>query len=96
MIFFFLEKTFYISGSEWPANLPITSKSDVYSFGMVLLDIVSGQRNFDVSDDTGRKKFSVCGCQELEKGNMKSTMDKRLAEQDVDMEQLKRALLVSF
>ena len=63
---------------------------------MVLLEIVSGQRNFDVSDDTGRKKFSVCGYEELEKGNIKSTMDKRLAEQDVDMEQLKRALLVSF
>ncbi|XP_064989749.1 G-type lectin S-receptor-like serine/threonine-protein kinase At1g34300 [Musa acuminata AAA Group] len=38
---------------------------------MVLLEIVSGQRNFDVSDDTGRKKFSVCGYEELEKGNIK-------------------------
>ncbi|CAL9206302.1 unnamed protein product, partial [Musa hybrid cultivar] len=63
----------------WLANLPITSKSDVYSIGMVLLEIVSGQRNFDVSDDTGRKKFSVCGYEELEKGNIKSAMDKRLA-----------------
>ncbi|URD78868.1 serine threonine-protein kinase [Musa troglodytarum] len=81
---------------EWLANLPITSKSDVYSFGMVLLEIVSGRRNFDVSDDTGRKKFSVWAYEELEKGNIKSTMDKRLAEQDVDMEQLKRAVLVSF
>ncbi|RZR73511.1 hypothetical protein BHM03_00025089 [Ensete ventricosum] len=81
---------------EWLANLPVTSKSDVYSFGMVLLEIVSGRRNFDVSDDTGRKKFSVWAYEELEKGNIRSTMDKRLAEQDVDMEQLKRVVLVSF
>ncbi|KAJ8510543.1 hypothetical protein OPV22_000977 [Ensete ventricosum] len=63
---------------------------------MVLLEIVSGRRNFDVSDDTGRKKFSVWAYEELEKGNIRSTMDKRLAEQDVDMEQLKRVVLVSF
>ncbi|CAD5192757.1 G-type lectin S-receptor-like serine/threonine-protein kinase At1g34300 [Musa acuminata AAA Group] len=81
---------------EWLANLPITSKSDVYSYGMVLLEIVSGRRNFDVSDDTGRKKFSVWAYEEFEKGNIRSIMDKRLAEQDVDMEQLERAVLVSF
>ncbi|CAL9069020.1 unnamed protein product, partial [Musa banksii] len=49
------------------------------------------------SDDTGRKKFSVWAYEELEKGrNIKSAMDKRLSEQDVDMEQLERALLVSL
>ncbi|RRT40792.1 hypothetical protein B296_00043447 [Ensete ventricosum] len=81
---------------EWLANLPVTSKSDVFSYGMVLLEIVSGRRNFDVADDTGRKKFSVWAYEEFEKGNIQSIMDKRLAEQDVDMEQLERAVLVSF
>ncbi|XP_010253520.1 PREDICTED: G-type lectin S-receptor-like serine/threonine-protein kinase At1g34300 [Nelumbo nucifera] len=32
---------------EWVKNEPITAKADVYSFGMVLLEIVSGTRNFD-------------------------------------------------
>lgn len=33
---------------EWVKNEPITSKADVYSFGMVLLEMVSGIRNFEV------------------------------------------------
>ncbi|CAL9206326.1 unnamed protein product, partial [Musa hybrid cultivar] len=48
------------------------------------------------SDDTGRKKFSVWAYKELEKGNIKSTMEKRLTKQDVDMEQLERVVLVSL
>ncbi|KAJ8510551.1 hypothetical protein OPV22_000985 [Ensete ventricosum] len=75
---------------------PSSAQYALLDFGMVLLEIVSGRRNFDVSDDTGRKKFSVWAYEELEKGNIRSTMDKRLAEQDVDMEQLKRVVLVSF
>ncbi|KAH7671172.1 S-receptor-like serine/threonine-protein kinase protein [Dioscorea alata] len=81
---------------EWLANLPVTSKSDVYSYGMVLLEIVSGRRNFDVSEETGRKKFSTWAYEEFEKGNIGSIIDKRLAEQDIDMEQAERAIQVSF
>lgn len=81
---------------EWLANLPITSSSDVYSYGMVLLEIVSGRRNFDVSEDTGRKKFSIWAYEEFEKGNVGSILDKRLPESDVDMGQLYRAVQVSF
>ncbi|WZZ78538.1 hypothetical protein YC2023_099110 [Brassica napus] len=54
---------------EWLANLPITSKSDVYSYGMVLLEIVSGKRNFDVSEKTNHKKFSIWAYEEFEKSN---------------------------
>ncbi|KAG6486709.1 G-type lectin S-receptor-like serine/threonine-protein kinase At1g34300 [Zingiber officinale] len=81
---------------EWLANLPITSKSDVYSYGMVLLEIVSGRRNFDVADDTDRKKFSVWAYEEFEEGRVGNIVDKRLNEQEVDMEQLERAVMVSF
>ncbi|KAK8361847.1 hypothetical protein V6Z11_A03G065800 [Gossypium hirsutum] len=81
---------------EWLANLPITSKSDVYSYGMVLLEIVSGRRNFDVSADTNRKKFSVWAYEEFEKGNIEGIVDKKLGSQDVDMEQITRAIQVSF
>ncbi|KAK9943541.1 hypothetical protein M0R45_009146 [Rubus argutus] len=80
---------------EWLANLPITSKSDVYSYGMVLLEIVSGRRNFEVSEETDRKKFSIWAFEEFEKGNIKGILDKKLAD-CVDMDQVTRAIQVSF
>jgi serine/threonine protein kinase len=36
---------------EWISNRPITVKADVYSFGMLLLEIVGGRRNLDMSFD---------------------------------------------
>ncbi|CAK7323597.1 unnamed protein product [Dovyalis caffra] len=81
---------------EWLANLPITSKSDIYSYGMVLLEIVSGRRNFEVSAETNRKKFSVWAYEEFEKGNVNAILDRRLRDQDVEMEQVTRAIQVSF
>lgn len=80
---------------EWLANnLPITSKCDVYSYGMVLLEIVSGRRNFEVSASTDGKKFSAWAYWEYEKGNVEAIVDKRLEE--VDIEQVVRAIEVSF
>uniref|UniRef100_A0A0D9ZFJ1 Receptor-like serine/threonine-protein kinase n=1 Tax=Oryza glumipatula TaxID=40148 RepID=A0A0D9ZFJ1_9ORYZ len=81
---------------EWLANLPITAKSDVYSYGMVLLELVSGHRNFDVSEETGRKKYSVWAYEEYEKGNIAAIVDKKLPGEDIDMVQVERALQVSF
>ncbi|GER37790.1 serine/threonine-protein kinase [Striga asiatica] len=81
---------------EWLANLPITSKSDVFSYGMVLLEIVSGRRNFEVSSETGHRKFSSWAYEEFEKGNLEGILDKRLEIDEVDLEQAKRAVQVSF
>jgi serine/threonine protein kinase len=36
---------------EWVSNRPITVKADVYSYGMLLLEIVGGRRNLDMSFD---------------------------------------------
>lgn len=81
---------------EWLANLPITSKSDVYSYGMVLLETVSGRRNFDVSNETNRKKFSIWAYEEYEKGNVRAIIDKRLFDNDVNIPQVTKAVEVSF
>nr|POE86131.1 g-type lectin s-receptor-like serine/threonine-protein kinase [Quercus suber] len=59
-------------------------------------EIVSGRRNFEVSPETNRKKFSVWAYEELEKGNVKGVLDRRLADQDINMEQVMRAVQVSF
>lgn len=80
---------------EWLANLPITSKSDVYSYGMVLLETVSGRRNFEVSAEIN-EKFSEWAYGEFEKGNVEAIVDRRLADQVVDMEEVTRAVQVSF
>jgi len=34
---------------EWLVNLPITSKSVVFNDGMILLVLISGRRNFNIS-----------------------------------------------
>ncbi|GKU90834.1 hypothetical protein SLEP1_g4779 [Rubroshorea leprosula] len=81
---------------EWLANLPITTKSDVYSYGMVLLEIVSGRRNFDVSAETNHRRFSLWAYEEFEKGNIMGIMDKKLSNLDVDIEQVMRAMKVTF
>ncbi|KAL7208844.1 hypothetical protein ACSBR1_030554 [Camellia fascicularis] len=72
---------------EWAANLPITSKADVYSYGIVLLEIVSGRRNFEFSS----------AYEEFERGNVMEIVDARLVDDHkVDMEQVMRAIQVSF
>ncbi|KAL2231926.1 G-type lectin S-receptor-like serine/threonine-protein kinase At1g34300 [Sesamum indicum] len=81
---------------EWAANLPITSKADVYSYGMVLLEIVSGKRNFEVSPATNHKKFTLWAYEEFEKGNIEGVLDKQLIESDIDMVQAMRVIKVSF
>lgn len=36
---------------EWVSNRPITVKADVYSYGMLLLEIIGGRRNLDMTFD---------------------------------------------
>ncbi|XP_047977664.1 G-type lectin S-receptor-like serine/threonine-protein kinase At1g34300 [Salvia hispanica] len=81
---------------EWIANLPVTSKADVYSYGMVLLEIVSGRRNFEVSPETNNRRFSLWAYEEFEKGNVGAVVDRRLVESEIDFVQATRVLQVSF
>ncbi|XAR55613.1 Non-specific serine/threonine protein kinase [Bertholletia excelsa] len=82
---------------EWLENMQMTSKSDVYSFGMVLLEIVSGRRSYQVSHETNGKTVSLWAYEEFEKGNAKGIMDRRIADcEELDMEQVRRVIQVSF
>ncbi|GAB4834037.1 hypothetical protein Ancab_032291 [Ancistrocladus abbreviatus] len=55
-----------------------------------------GRRNFEVSDATNGKLFSLWAYEEFEKGNVKNVLDQRLDGFDVDMDQVTRAIQVSF
>eukprot|EP00253_Pinus_taeda_P015133 PITA_15133 len=80
---------------EWPANLPITSKSDVFSYGMVLLELIGGRRNFDITATSGRRNFSTWAFEQFERGNISSIVDEKLGER-LNMDQVQRAIQVSF
>jgi hypothetical protein len=94
------DRTDYLAPEWLQANLPMTSKSDVYSYGMVLLEIVSGKRHMEVSAETNWKMLSGWAYKEFEKGNVMGIVDRRLAQtqarQGVDVEQVMRAIQVSF
>ncbi|CAD6342813.1 unnamed protein product [Miscanthus lutarioriparius] len=79
-----------------PKYGPASAQYALLDYGMVLLETVSGRRNFDVSEETGRKKFSVWAYEEYERGNLAGIVDRRLPAEDLDMAQVERALQVSF
>ncbi|CAK9167234.1 unnamed protein product [Ilex paraguariensis] len=95
-----LDENYNAKVSDFGLAKLINSKDHRYrtltSLRMVLLEIVSGKRNFEVSEETNRKKFSVWAYEEFEKGNVEAIVDKRLTSQEVDMDQVLRVIQVSF
>ncbi|XP_068644795.1 G-type lectin S-receptor-like serine/threonine-protein kinase At5g24080 [Aristolochia californica] len=80
---------------EWVSNRPITVKADVYSYGMLLLEIVGGRRNVDMS--LGAEDFYYPGWafKEMTSGNAMRVADKRLNGK-VEEEEVARAMNVAF
>ncbi|KAK1361649.1 hypothetical protein POM88_046123 [Heracleum sosnowskyi] len=74
----------------------LSAQYALLDFGMVLLEIVSGRRNFYVSSETNQKKFSLWAYEEFENGNVETIVDKRLLGHEVDMEQVRRVIKISF
>ncbi|CAN6569533.1 unnamed protein product [Malus baccata var. baccata] len=80
---------------EWVSNRPITVKADVYSYGMLLLEIVGGRRNLDMSFDADDFFYPGWAFKEMTSGNPMKVADRRL-EGAVEEEELVRALKVAF
>lgn len=60
---------------------------------MVLLELVSGRRNFEVLHG---KRFSIWAYEEFENGNMAGILDNRLKQKELNMEEVVRTIKVSF
>ncbi|XP_008439315.1 G-type lectin S-receptor-like serine/threonine-protein kinase At5g24080 isoform X2 [Cucumis melo] len=80
---------------EWVSNRPITVKADVYSYGMLLLEIVGGRRNLDMSFDAEDFFYPGWAYKEMRNGTHFKVADRRL-EGAVEEEELMRALKVAF
>ncbi|KAG9448421.1 hypothetical protein H6P81_014549 [Aristolochia fimbriata] len=80
---------------EWVSNRPITVKADVYSYGMLLLEMVGGRRNVDMSLDAEDFFYPGWAFKEMMKGNALNVADKRLKGKVVE-EEVVRAMKVAF
>ncbi|XP_062228755.1 G-type lectin S-receptor-like serine/threonine-protein kinase SD2-5 [Phragmites australis] len=69
---------------EWITNYAISEKSDVYSYGMVLLEIISGRKNFDPVETSEKAHFPSYAFKKLEEGDLRDIYDVKLKYNDKD------------
>ncbi|KAL4592326.1 hypothetical protein LXL04_005317 [Taraxacum kok-saghyz] len=60
---------------EWITNYSISEKSDVYSYGMVLLEIISGRKNY-ISSET--MHFPAYASRMMEEGKVGELLDEKI------------------
>ncbi|RZB86660.1 G-type lectin S-receptor-like serine/threonine-protein kinase [Glycine soja] len=62
---------------QWVSNHPIIVKADVYNYGMLLLEIIGGRRNLDMS--FGAEDFFYPGSayKEMTNGSIIKVADRR-------------------
>ncbi|KAJ3683544.1 hypothetical protein LUZ60_013771 [Juncus effusus] len=81
---------------EWIAGIAITTKADVYSFGMMLLEIISGNRNSNsIPREGGETFFPALAIRKLWEGDVLSLLDPKLCG-EANEEELIRACKVSI
>ncbi|PIA26424.1 hypothetical protein AQUCO_09300015v1 [Aquilegia coerulea] len=80
---------------EWISGVAITAKADVYSYGMMLLEIISGRRNSEHSEDGKIMFFPTWAARKIaEEEDALALLDSKL-EGDVNEEELTRASRVA-
>ncbi|CAI0444329.1 unnamed protein product [Linum tenue] len=63
---------------EWITNYAISEKSDVYSYGMLLLEIISGRKNFVASETSEKSHFPSYAFKMMEEGKLGEIFDSKL------------------
>ncbi|TVU21766.1 hypothetical protein EJB05_31424, partial [Eragrostis curvula] len=83
---------------EWISGTAVTPKVDVYSYGMVLLELVSGRRNWDEEYTTSEGEhvvyFPMRAARELLKGDVRTLLDEKVCG-DANFEEVERACKVA-
>uniref|UniRef100_A0ACD5TR32 Uncharacterized protein n=1 Tax=Avena sativa TaxID=4498 RepID=A0ACD5TR32_AVESA len=79
---------------EWISGLPITHKADVYSYGMMLLEIISGQRNATNHVEGKYTSFPIFAAIKVNEGDTMCLLDPTL-EGQAGIEQLNRACRIA-
>uniref|UniRef100_A0A6I9RKB6 Receptor-like serine/threonine-protein kinase n=2 Tax=Elaeis guineensis var. tenera TaxID=51953 RepID=A0A6I9RKB6_ELAGV len=79
---------------EWITGVAITAKADVYSYGMMLLEIISGRRNSEQTEEGKATFFPTLAANRLVQGDVQSLVDHRLGD-DVNIEELERACKIA-
>ncbi|KAH7285758.1 hypothetical protein KP509_33G044300 [Ceratopteris richardii] len=80
---------------EWITNSAISEKTDVYSFGMVLLEIISGRKNYESSENSEKCYFPAYAFAQAGHGCHEQLIDQRLTG-GVDIQQAIEAIKVSL
>ncbi|KAH7440543.1 hypothetical protein KP509_04G112200 [Ceratopteris richardii] len=80
---------------EWLLQATVTSKIDVYSYGMVLLELVSGRKNVDLSSDSFWY-FPAWAVMMVEEGKMQQIVDKRLRLTEMEEKDAERMIKVAM
>ncbi|XP_055831224.1 G-type lectin S-receptor-like serine/threonine-protein kinase At5g24080 isoform X1 [Solanum dulcamara] len=80
---------------EWVSNRPITVKADVYSYGMLLLEIIGGRRNLDMTCDADDFFYPGWAYKEMTSGTPVKVVDRRLRGA-IEEKEVMRALMVAF
>ena len=81
---------------EWISGLPITPKVDVYSFGMMLLEIIFGRRNLDLSiQDSTKYYFPSWAASQIFNGNTINIVEAGTAE-ETDSEEVRRTIIAEL
>eukprot|EP01018_Ginkgo_biloba_P036835 Gb_16909 [translate_table: standard] len=82
---------------EWLLHASATDKSDVFSFGMVLLEIISGRKNLDLSMPEDMDFFPSWAMKMIEEGKIMDVVDPKLKDLiDYDWQQAERVIKIAF
>lgn len=87
---------------EWLQHACATEKSDVYSYGMVLMEMLGGRKNVDLSKERESWFFPLLAAKMYKEGKVLEVLDENLTKStrnaigEAECEQAKRVMQIAF